>query len=439
MKYFYIFLFSLTIYSCKSTGQITKKQINNFLTDSTVRTGHAGISIYEPATGKYFYNYNEDKNFTPSSNVKLFTLYAGLKYLGDSLVGMRFLEDSTDIILLPTGDPTLLHRDFKTQPVIKYLSDKNKRIWSTEGKFKANSYGSGWVWDDYQEYYMVERTAMPVYGNVVSFSGTKNKIVQSPIVAINNLKNSIYSNNGATGFISRVERKFNSNDYTLHIDGEKNETISVPFITSGDLSAKLLADTIYKKIIPPNNVMPEGLCSKAEKHLIYSRPTDSLFRPMMYNSDNFFAEQTLLMVSNEKLGYMSDADIIDTLLKTDLKDLPTKPRWVDGSGLSRYNLFSPKDFVFILDKLQTEFGIDRMKRILPTGGQGTLKAYYRDATGCIFAKTGSMSNNVSLSGYLFTKKNKMLIFSVQINSFSGAERSGRRAIEKLLLQIRENN
>ncbi len=25
--------------------------------------------------------------------------------------------------------------------------------------------------------------------------------------------------------------------------------------------------------------------------IIHSRPVDSLFRPMMYNSDNFFAEQ----------------------------------------------------------------------------------------------------------------------------------------------------
>jgi serine-type D-Ala-D-Ala carboxypeptidase/endopeptidase (penicillin-binding protein 4) len=80
-----------------------------------------------------------------------------------------------------------------------------------------------------------------------------------------------------------------------------------------------------------------------------------------------------------------------------------------------------------------------LKGILTTGGQGTLKGYYENAVGSIYAKTGSMSNNVSLSGYLFTKKNKMLIFSVQINSFSGSGRAGRRAIEKMLQQIRENN
>ena len=145
------------------------------------------------------------------------------------------------------------------------------------------------------------------------------------------------------------------------------------------------------------------------------------------------------MASNEKLGYMSEEAIIDTLLATELKGLPTKPRWVDGSGLSRYNLFSPKDFIYILDKLQNEFGLGRMKRILTTGGQGTLTGYYTKDAGFIYAKTGSMSNNVSISGYLISKKNKLLLFSVQINSFSGSGRIGRRAIEKFLTSVRENN
>jgi D-alanyl-D-alanine carboxypeptidase/D-alanyl-D-alanine-endopeptidase (penicillin-binding protein 4) len=136
---------------------------------------------------------------------------------------------------------------------------------------------------------------------------------------------------------------------------------------------------------------------------------------------------------------MSDEQIIDTLLKTDFKDLPTKPRWVDGSGLSRYNLFSPKDFIYILNKLQNEFGFARMKRILPTGGQGTLTNYYESDAGYIYAKTGSMSNNVSLSGYLITKKGKLLTFSVIINNFNGSGKSGRRAIEKLIKSIRETN
>ena len=107
--------------SCKVTGQITQQQINTFLQDSAIATGHIGVSIYEPATGKYLYNYNAEKNFIPSSNVKLFSLYAGMKYLGDSLVGIRYTKTDSSIIITPTGDPTLLHMDFKTQPVIDFL------------------------------------------------------------------------------------------------------------------------------------------------------------------------------------------------------------------------------------------------------------------------------------------------------------------------------
>ncbi len=439
MKYFLIFLISSTIYSCKSTSKITKKQINSFLKDATVRSGHAGISIYEPATGKYLYNYNEEKNFTPSSNVKLFTLYAGLKYLGDSLVGMRYFEDSNNIELISTGDPTLLHPDFKSQPIIDFLSKTSKQVFGKSPVFKSKAYGSGWAWDDYSDYYMVERSAFPVFGNTILFYGSQNNIKYYPknrFIGINMPTISATSN---SNFLSTVKRDFHSNTFTIYFDEQKDEKKFVPFITSDTLSYNLLSDTIHKKIYYSTFESPVSNGTFWRKNIIHSRPTDSLLRPMMHNSDNFFAEQTLLMVSNEKLGYMSDEDIIDTLLKTDLKDIPTKPRWVDGSGLSRYNLFSPKDFIYILNKLQSEFGIDRMKRILPTGGEGTLKSYYKDAIGSIYAKTGSMSKNVSLSGYLFTKKKKMLIFSVQLNSFSSTERSCRRAIENLLLQIRENN
>jgi len=162
-----------------------------------------------------------------------------------------------------------------------------------------------------------------------------------------------------------------------------------------------------------------------------------MFKPMIYNSDNFFAEQTLLIASNEHLGFMNDEAIIDTLLKTDLKDIPQQPKWVDGSGLSRYNLFTPQSFVYLLNKMKTEFGLERMKRILPTGGQGTITNYYKTDSGYIFAKTGSLGNQSAFSGYLITRQNRLLIFSILNNNFQGKASLLRRAIEKFLKGIRE--
>jgi D-alanyl-D-alanine carboxypeptidase/D-alanyl-D-alanine-endopeptidase (penicillin-binding protein 4) len=158
---------------------------------------------------------------------------------------------------------------------------------------------------------------------------------------------------------------------------------------------------------------------------------------MMHRSDNFFAEQTLLMASNEFIGYMSDEKIIDTILKTSLSDLPQRPKWVDGSGLSRYNLFTPQSFVQILNQLKVEFGLNRLKNILPTGGTGTLSNYYKKYAGSIFAKTGTLSNNCALSGYLITKKGKLLIFSILNNNYITGAPPVRKAVEKFLVDIIE--
>jgi D-alanyl-D-alanine carboxypeptidase/D-alanyl-D-alanine-endopeptidase (penicillin-binding protein 4) len=41
------------------------------LNDAALQTAHVGISIYEPATGRYLYNYQGDKYFVPASNIKI--------------------------------------------------------------------------------------------------------------------------------------------------------------------------------------------------------------------------------------------------------------------------------------------------------------------------------------------------------------------------------
>ena len=437
--YFSLFISAILFCAAEADAQISKKAINEFLNDSAVRTGHAGISIYDPSSKKYLYNYNADKNFLPSSTTKLFTLYAGLKYLGDSIPGMHIEEFDSSIYLSPAGDPTLLHPGFLSQPVIDYLSATNKHISIRMPFIRPPAFALGWTWEDYSEDFMPERSAMPVYGNLITFSGTESNVSYFPKALVpSQIEFPFFDDDSSTPFISGGRRERDKNVFALKTHGTVVTNISIPFIVSESLVINLLSDTIHKDIRNVISQIRKGHSTGTYK-TVHSRPVDSLFRPMMFNSDNFFAEQTLLMVSNEHLGYMNDEAIIDTLLKTDLANIPNKPRWVDGSGLSRYDLFSPKDFIYILVKLQNEFGWERIKRILPGAGEGTLKHYYENVPGRIYAKTGSMSNNVSLSGYLISKKNKKLLFSVIINNFSGSGTLGRKAIEKLILSVIDSN
>ena len=423
----------LLLTSCSIQKQISNSAQHLVLKDSSLLTAHVGISIYEPATNKYWYNYQGDHYFVPASNTKLPTCYAAMKYLGDSLVGFKWEVYDTSINVLPTGDPTFLHPDFSSERAISLLK-KYKYVSLLANGFNANKLGNGWTWNDYQETYIAEKSAFPMYGNVVKFYLKDDWVKSMPSY----FEKMISSSNNRNLKVMRVFRPMDSNDFIVSAGNVK--VFSIPFSTYESsfglklptLQASLLSDTIQ---VPASvglysEERPEGL------KVFHSQPTDSLLKPMMHRSDNFFAEQTLLMVSNERLGIMSDEKIIDTLLKTDFKDLPQKPRWVDGSGLSRYNLFTPQDLVYILNKMKNEFPMDRIKEILPTGGEGTLSSNYKADSNYIFAKTGTLAGVVALSGFLYTKKGKLLIFSTLINNHQGSATNIRKAIEKFLNGIR---
>lgn len=434
-KYFYCFsMFCygiLILTSCTISKQISRQSNIILLKDSVVNTGHIGISIYEPATNKYWYNYEASKNFLPASNVKLFTLYAGLKYLGDSLTGLSYIKKNDTYHIYPTGDPTFLHPDFKEQIVYNFLKKKSKFIYHSQNYQSA--LGKGWAWDDYNDYYMVQRSEFPVYGNLIQLNIDGNNIRTLPENIHFTISDSIQQNNNL------LTRNWNSNNLYINrsILLSKQKNYQIPLFIDMPEIINFLSDTLKQKLNYVNFQSEKDIKKSDSSFInIYSQPTDSLFKPMLYNSDNFFAEQTLLMVSNTHLGYMNESDLIDTLLSTDLKDMPQKPRWVDGSGLSRYNLFSPQSMVYILNKMQKEFGIKRLKSILPTGGEGTLKNYYQKDSGYIFAKTGSMSNHTAISGYLYSKKGRLLIFSLIANQFQGSTTQVRHAMERFLEGIR---
>ena len=423
----------LILTSCSIQQKISKsaKQVIN---DSSLVAAHLGISIYEPASGKYWYNYQGDKYFVPASNTKLPTCYAAMKYLGDSLVGFRWDIRDTMITILPSGDPSFLHPDFSSARAIQLIKGYKNISLLANGYFE-NRLGSGWTWDDYEETYMAERSAFPLYGNVVKFYLKDDQVKAMPPTFEKMISQS--SNKNLKGM--RVHRPMESNEFSIS-PGE-SKTVSITFRTyEGSfplwlpaLQAALLMDTLHI----PASVGGYSGESPAGLKVFHSQATDSLLKPMMHRSDNFFAEQSLLMVSNERLRVMNDEKIIDTLLKTDLKDLPQKPRWVDGSGLSRYNLFTPQDFVAILNKMKKEFGMERIKVILPTGGTGTISNYYKADSNYIFGKTGTLSGVVAFSGFLYTKKGKLLIFSTLVNNHQASSTAVRRAVEKFIQGIRE--
>lgn len=412
--------------SCGMQKQLSKQARITLLDNPDFAPAHVGIALYDPATKQFIYDHDGDKFFVPASNTKLFTCYAAMTHLSDSLAGLLYTDNGNGAVTIEgNADASFLMPDFKQHPVLAFLRQQKKIVF-TDANWKDNGLGMGWAWDDYNSDYMNERSALPMYGNLARFSNSKG-FSAMPSQFGKQLDKDVIAKGNFT-----IRRNYGSNTFTARASNSKFTSAEIPFSTAGsEVLVQLLRDTLPGEVVLSHEPMPASATVKK----IYSQPTDSLLKIMMHRSDNFFAEQTLLMISNEKLGMMNDARIIDTLLKTDFAGLPQKPKWVDGSGLSRYNLISPKDFVWVLAQMKDRFDWKRITAILPTGGEGTLSSSYKDYAGRIYAKTGTLSNHVALSGYILTKKGKQLIFSVLVNAHMTSATNIRKAVERFLTGV----
>jgi len=395
---------------------------------------HVGISLYDPTSKKYLFNYQSNKYFIPASNTKIFTCYAAMKNLSDSIVAFEYLPDEDNITIRFTGDPSFLHPDFGDQLAYDFLKVNAPKITIVAPRYNATAFGNGWAWNDYDADYSPERSPMPIYGNLVYFGKKGNRITVTPkafkdsLVIFSSTEDGRYS----------IEREKDQNSFTVVKSNRQFNGTAIPFVVKKEmdqLMIPLLEDTLNRVLNYANAVAIDQPNWKK----FYSQPTDSLLKIMMHRSDNFFAEQTLLMVGNEKIGVMDDAKIIDTLLKSDMMGMPQKPRWVDGSGLSRYNMMTPEDFIWVLNKMKKEQPWERIKRIFPTGNAGTLGGLYKGYENKIFAKTGTLTSHVALSGYIITNQGKELIFSIMVNGHQTAAGTIRKYMEQFLTTVINEN
>lgn len=376
-----------------------------------------GFSLYDPSEDKEIYNYQGDHYFVPASNTKIFTLYTGLKMLPDSIPALKYLIKNDTLYFQGTGDPSLLHSFFKQKKVIDFLKSRKETLMLKSNNYTDTTFGPGWAWEDFSEDFSPERNNFPLYGNVVTVNINKS---------INCIP-SYFSDSVKTEKQLFLRKKNQNIFYT-----NSSKTIEIPFITSDVLTQQLLEKETEKPICF-TDIFPSG-----ETQTLYSIPSDDLYKRMMEVSDNFLAEQVLILSSSTISENLSTQKTLDYMMKNYFYQLPQPPKWVDGSGLSRYNLISPQDFVWILNSLYKSIPENRLLSFFPVGGvSGTLKSSFKAEQPYIFAKTGSMGGVYNLSGFIKCKSGKKLIFSFMNNNFTHSFKEIKAKMQELLERIRD--
>lgn len=417
--------------SCSSQKQLSRSFKKEFNTNALFEQYHVGFDLYDLKTKTHVFQHNAERYFIPASNTKLYTFYAGLKISPDSIAGLRYLETPDSLIFWGTGDPSFLHSILKGDKAYNFLKQSDKKLYFSPTRYTGNFFGLGWSWDDYNDYYQAEINELPVMDNLVSVkSNSKNELEVWP-----KSFETCFKKDSASTSEFLVKREFTSNYFHYPNSAiPQNYQQQIPYKVNIGQTISLLSDTLHKQISTIHRAMP------TYAKTIYNVSTDSVLKNMMLPSDNFIAEQLLLTYA-DKLGLeMNTAKVIEQITKMYLQQLPDKPRWVDGSGLSRMNLFTPRDNVKLLELIFAEFQVkEKLFQMLPAGGKtGTLKnAYPKTDTPFVFGKTGTLSNNHNQSGYVVTKKGNVYAFAFMNNNFMHTTANVRTEIAKMITQVYE--
>ena len=147
-----------------------------------------GIKIVSLDSGKTFFEHNPQKYFNPASNAKLYTAALALDRLGaDYRVRTSLYATARpdangtlrgDLIVYGRGDPTLAASLYggdyfkPLEPLVNQLASAGVRrvegdLIGDESYFSTPAIGAGWEWDDLQEYYGAEVSALTLNDNAL--------------------------------------------------------------------------------------------------------------------------------------------------------------------------------------------------------------------------------------------------------------------------------
>jgi D-alanyl-D-alanine carboxypeptidase/D-alanyl-D-alanine-endopeptidase (penicillin-binding protein 4) len=434
-----------------ATGRVDMPWLRQQLDSSlTLRRQQVGVALADATTGQLLFGYNEAKYFTPASTMKLLSLTAGLTLLPDSLPSLRYFSRGDTLFFQGTGDPTFLHGDVPSRRAYAFLASRPEKVLAYCDIATVPAYGPGWTWDDFGYYFQPERTAFPVYGNTVRFYAAAPQAVRSgPGAAVRMLPQRVrvaprqfapLTERASPDFREmHVYRAQLDNHFTFR-PSPKKWIDEVPYRTSRPLLLRLLGDTLRRAIVGTQWHPRPSLDAVRTLHGL---PADSLYRRMLRVSDNFLAEQLLLMTSSQ-VGYrdsLSSQRAIRHMLKNDLKSLPDRPDWVDGSGLSRLNLLTPRTLTALLVRLHQQVPEARLLSLLAAGGgQGTLRKRYFEPgppkVTWFWGKTGTLTHVCNLTGFVRCKSGRLVAVTFFNNSIPGDDQATRNAMQRLLGEVR---
>ncbi|HYU99569.1 MAG TPA: D-alanyl-D-alanine carboxypeptidase/D-alanyl-D-alanine-endopeptidase [Pyrinomonadaceae bacterium] len=436
-----------------------------------------GISVISMADGSKVYERNGDKLFTPASNMKIYTTGVALDLLGvdyrwRTSVYSNSQPDASgrvrgDLILYGRGAPDLIasSKDENRGSLATLADDLYARgvrsvtgnVIGDESYFRGDPLGDGWQWTDLQWYFGAEASALSINGNEVDInfvpaskgeSTVRSSDTEGYVTVQNRISAAPDSSARSTIGVHRGLSDNNIEVWGEFAPGSKGFgarlSVHKPALWAAKLFGRALKTRgiqVDGQTLSRDSRVPQSQrfdpSHSVELAFVNSEQMSEIAKKTNKESNNLFAELILRTLGRER-GEMSpspqgmgrergddEAGLAVIRLWLERAGISTTRLALhDGSGLSRLDLVTPETSAHLLLSLSKTNVGPVFRESLPIGGRdGTLAGRLKTVTDSVSAKTGALTYDNSLSGYLTTSRGQLFTFSIMCNDQTGAVNS----------------
>jgi D-alanyl-D-alanine carboxypeptidase/D-alanyl-D-alanine-endopeptidase (penicillin-binding protein 4) len=407
----------------------------------------------------------------PGSNNKLFTTAAALLKLGSAYTIQTSITGKgtgSDLFNLSTlriigrGDPTLTTNDLNA--IAQALSAKGIRstqlMIGDDTYFRGNATNPNWAQADTLRGYGAPVNSLMVNQNSIGVILTPRAVKEPLRVDLEDPTDAEswqIMNRSVTVPVTQsefIDVYRDARKLVVYIDGQLRvgappardaASVSNP---GNYLVPKFRTALTSAGIFVGNTTLVTSTPAPADEIMLYTRespPLSELLKEANQESNNLYAE-TLL----KTLGRVQTPDNLDaTAAGIAVVRSTLEPLWVsldkysmvDGSGLARANQSSAEALARTLQAMALSPADKVFSASLAVGCQsGTLQSRFcgTSAAGKVFAKTGTLTGVVALSGYALAPNystSPRMVFSILANFTKESSSTIRRAVDDIVILI----
>lgn len=420
-----------------------------------------GVDIRSLESGETLYQLNAHKLMMPASNMKIVTTAAAAEVLGWDFRFTTSLETTAEIVdgvlqgdvfVRSNGDPTINTRDGRAEAVFNEwanalsrsgIREIRGRIIGDDQAFDDEGIGPGWSWDYLEAGYAAPSGALQFNENVAVLT-IEPAIAAGEAALVKFQPGTGYSvrsraATGPAGSEETIQIRRRIDSPILEVSGSiaalakplrrnvavLNPTLFFAQAVKDALAARGIAvtgdavdvDEIAAELLPASANVRRALVTSESPSL------REIGTVLMKVSQNLYAETLLKAIGAARGGLGTTPGGLAVVRRT-LASWGIPPDGfviADGSGLTRYNYLAPATITAILERMhRSDRHRDPFAATLPIAGKdGTIASRMRRtrAEGNAIAKTGSIANVRSLSGFVKTRDGETVVFSIVANDF----------------------